>query len=100
MPIYYQEGQFPPKALDWETLSGPLASAAEAIGRYDSFLQIIPNPQILISPMMVKEAVTSSRIEGTHTTVNEVLAYEAGKTDVDPSRQNDIQEVINYQKAV
>ncbi|MGN0034266.1 MAG: Fic/DOC family N-terminal domain-containing protein [Coriobacteriales bacterium] len=37
---------------------------------------------MLISPLLVNEAVTSSRIEGTHTTVHEVLAYEAGQTDV------------------
>lgn len=100
MPVYYQENQFPPSNLDWEVLAAPLASASEAIGRYDSFLRIIPNQQILISPVMVSEAVTSSRIEGTRTTVSEVLVYEAGKTDVDQLRQNDILEVINYQQAL
>lgn len=100
MPVRYQEGQFPPQNIDWERIAGPLEKASSAISRYDSFLGIIPNPQIFVSPIMVQEAVASSRIEGTRTTTSEVLAYEAGKTDIDPTRANDIQEVVNYQEAV
>lgn len=100
MSVSYHYGHFPPKQIDWEKLAIPLAKASDAIARYDSFLGIIPNPNTLISPMMVQEAVTSSRIEGTHATVGDVLVYEAGKTDVDPEKKNDIIEVINYQKAV
>ena len=100
MPTHYNKDQFPPTNLDWEALAIPLASASDAIGRYDSFLRIIPNPEILISPIMMSEAVSSSKIEGTHTTVSEVLVYEAGKTDFNQSQQNDILEVLNYRKAL
>ena len=100
MAVYYHEGKFPPESLDWQRIIGPLADATEAIARYDSFLGIIPDADILIAPLMAQEAVTSSRIEGTKATVGDVLAYEAGSSELDPARRNDIMEVINYQQAV
>lgn len=100
MSVAYHEGFFPPVELDWNRLIGPIASASDAIGRYDSYLGIIPNPQLLLSPLLMNEAVTSSRIEGTHTTVQEVLAYEAGQVDVTDLQKSDIQEVINYRLAL
>lgn len=77
----------------------PLAKASDTIARYDSFLGIIPNPDLLVAPLMVQEAVTSSRIEGTQATVEDVLVFEAGKTEADPTKRNDIQEVVNYRSA-
>lgn len=100
MSVFYHEGQFPPKHLDFEKLVVPLATATDSIARYDSFLGIIPDSSILIAPLMTQEAVTSSRIEGTKATVGDVLAYEAGSDDIDPARRNDVLEVINYQAAI
>ncbi len=100
MPIAYHYECFPPRSLDWERLAKPLAKAADAIARYDSFLGIIPDPDLLVAPLMIQEAVTSSRIEGTQATVEDVLVFEAGKTESDPAKRNDIQEVVNYQSAV
>lgn len=100
MAVHYHSGKFPPHGLDWEMLAGPLAKASDAIARYDSFLGIIPDPEVLIAPLMVQEAVTSSRIEGTQASVQDVLVYEAGRNETDPSKRNDIQEVVNYQYAV
>ena len=96
MSVHYHSGAFPPLDLNWQKLIKPIADAPDAIGRYDSYLGIIPNPQLLLSPMLVNEAVTSSRIEGTHITVHEVLAFDAGKTDVTDAQKADIQEVNNY----
>lgn len=98
--VRYHYGNFPPSNLDWERIAGPLASATESVARYDSFLGIIPDARILISPLMVQEAVTSSRIEGTRATVGEVLAFEAGASKIDPSKRGDAKEVINYQVAI
>lgn len=100
MSVHYHSGAFPPLDLNWQKLIKPIADASDAIGRYDSYLGIIPNPQLLLSPMLVNEAVTSSRIEGTHTTVHEVLAFDAGKTDVTDAQKADIQEVNNYRLAL
>ncbi len=100
MAVHYRSGAFPPAILDWQRLIKPIADASDAIGRYDSYLGIIPNPQLLLSPMLVNEAVTSSRIEGTHTTVHEVFAFDAGKTDITDAQKADIQEVNNYRFAL
>ena len=100
MSVHYHSGAFPPLDLNWQKLIKPIADASDAIGRYDSYLGIIPNPQLLLSPMLVNEAVASSRIEGTHTTVHEVLAFDAGKTDVTDAQKADIQEVNNYRLAL
>ncbi len=101
MSVMYHEGKFPPRKIDWERLARPLEKAVAALSRYDSFLGIIPNSSILISPLMTQEAVTSSKIEGTRATASDVLMFEAGgDEDLDPTKRNDIREVLNYQVAV
>lgn len=100
MAVHYHEGKFPPKNLDWERLATPIAKATNALARYDSYLSIIPDSSILVSPMLVQEAVTSSRIEGTHATVSDVLVYEAGGGDFSPSQNDDVLEVVNYRRAL
>lgn len=100
MPVYYHEGEFPPRNLDWEKLAKPIEQATNALARYDSFLGIIPDSSILLSPMLVQEAVTSSRIEGTQASVSDVLVYEAGGGDFTPSKTNDVLEVANYRYAL
>lgn len=99
MPVRYHNGMFPPKNLDWERLASPIERATNALARYDSFLGLIPDADLLTAPLLVQEAVTSSRIEGTRATVSDVLVYEAGG-DLEPSMSNDVQEVINYRNAL
>jgi hypothetical protein len=55
-----------------------LARASSEVARYDSFLGVIPDRDLLLSPMLTAEAANSSRIEGTRATMSDVLAYEAG----------------------
>jgi Fic family protein len=57
------------------------------------------NPGVMLSPLTNQEAVLSSRIEGTQATVEEVLEHEAGQ-DYDPSKEADIQEIVNYRRAL
>ena len=83
MPVHYHTGKFPPSSIDWKKLAVPIERATMALARYDSFLGIIPDESILLSPMLVQEAVTSSRIEGTRATVSDVLVYEAGGANFD-----------------
>src|SRR3989344_888091 len=54
------------------------------------------NAELLISPLTTKEAVMSSRIEGTISTVSDVYKYEAGQTP----RHFGTAEVANYRKAI
>ncbi|MBY4797251.1 hypothetical protein K6V98_02575 [Collinsella sp. AGMB00827] len=100
MTVHYHTGKFPPKALNWERLADSLSRASNALARYDSFFEIIPDSEILISPLRAQEAVTSSRIEGTHATVSDVLVYEAGGGDFDAAQSDDILEVVNYRRAL
>jgi len=101
-PVIYHEGNFPPKRIEWERLIPLIGPASAALARYDGTLAAVPNAALLLSPLMTQEAVLSSRIEGTQATMGDVLEFEAGigpKT-VDPERSADIQEVLNYRKAM
>ncbi|HKR83173.1 MAG TPA: Fic family protein [Terriglobales bacterium] len=84
----------PPK-LDWTArLIGTLSDADRLIGRLAGEGGRLPNPHILIRPFVRREAVLSSKIEGTQATLGELLAAEAGAV-VDRSPE-DLREVGNY----
>ncbi len=77
--------------LDAETIM-KLSQADSALGRLAGAGRLLPNPHILVNAYIIREAVSSSRIEGTQASVTEVL--EAAVTGVTP--RNDIREVTNY----
>ncbi len=101
-PVYYHDGGFPPQKIDWQPLIPLIGPASAALARFDGALTAVPNAAVLLSPLMTREAVLSSRIEGTQATMSEVLEYEAGVApkDADPGKTADIQEVLNYRKAM
>jgi len=90
----------PPTGLDWRRLIPQIGAANRALAHYDGVLQGMPNPAILLSPLTTKEAVLSSRIEGTKATLGEVLKFEAGEEVPEEARRLDIQEIINYRRAL
>jgi Fic family protein len=63
-------------------------------------LKGLPNPELLLSPLTTQEAVLSSKIEGTQASLSDVLKFEAGEPPKDEARQLDIQEILNYRKAL
>ena len=84
----------PPK-LNWKPdLVHTLSEADLKVGRLAGEGRRLPNPHLLIRPFVRREAVLSSRIEGTQTTLGELLAAEAGAV-VDRS-PDDLREVANY----
>src|SRR5216684_4209260 len=84
-----------PPALDWTPqLIRALSEADRLIGRLAGEGSRLPNPHVLIRPFVRREAVLSSRIEGTRATLGELLAAEAGAA-VDRS-PDDLREVGNY----
>jgi len=84
-----------PPELDWTPrLIGALSDADRLVGRLAGEGGRLPNPHILIRPFVRREAVLSSKIEGTQATLGELLAAEAGAT-VDRS-PDDLREVGNY----
>jgi len=101
-PVKYHSGKFPPTSLNWKKLIPLIGPANAAVARYDGLLNAIPNSAVLLSPLMTQEAVLSSRIEGTQATMGEVLEFEAesGKADIAEEKRKDIEEIINYRKAM
>jgi Fic family protein len=95
----YQPEPLPIRDLVLDELLVPLGRANRALARFDGLLQSLPNPEVLLSPMVDREAVLSSRIEGTQATVEEIVGHEAG-LDFDQDKVDDIDEVLNYRQAL
>lgn len=74
-----------------------LERASIKLGELNSFAKLVPNIDLFIHLHVTKEAVVSSRIEGTQTTMNEALLPEK---DISPEKRNDWREVQNYTKAL
>jgi Fic family protein len=102
--VGYHYGSFPPTALDYSRLMKPLATASAALARYDQMLQSMHNSAILLAPLQRQEAVESSRIEGTITTLDELLQYEADQDEDNftpiLSARDDTLEVYLYERAM
>jgi Fic family protein len=88
-----------PPPLAWDAaLAARLSQADRALGQLAGEGRRLPAPHLLIRPFVRREAVLSSRIEGTQATLGELLAAEAGAA-VDRSPA-DLQEVANYVAAL
>jgi cell filamentation protein, protein adenylyltransferase len=91
-------GPLPPR-IEWTAeLASRLSEADRAIGRLAGEGRRLANPHLLIRPFVRREAVLSSRIEGTQATLGELLAAEAGAA-VERS-PDDLREVANYVAAL
>jgi Fic family protein len=89
----------PPALLvaDWETAS-KASEAENALGRLEGVARDLPNPYLLIGPLQKREAIVSSRIEGTFTTARQLVLYEAG--ELATAASSDTREVHNYIRAL
>ncbi len=88
----------PPANLDLSTLIVPLEKATHALGELSGIGRSLPNPHLLIRPFSRVEAIASSKIEGTVTTMEELLFLEVG-ADKEKARE-DTKEVNNYTQAL
>jgi Fic family protein len=86
---------FPPKNIGQEHIVPLIGRANASLSRYDGLLESLINPEVLLSPLAMKEAELSSKIEGTVATANEAYEQQAGKSFT-PEKSADIQEILNY----
>ncbi|NKB72140.1 MAG: Fic family protein [Candidatus Latescibacteria bacterium] len=75
-----------------------LSQADRALGRLDGSIQTLPNPDLFVFMYVRKEAVLSSQIEGTQSSLQDVLAAEA--KIFTPDQPQDVDEVVNYVSAM
>ena len=84
-----------PPDFEWtQPLAHALSRANFLLGKLSKEGSNLPNPHMLIRPFITREAVLSSRIEGTQTTLGEILAVDAGAQVA--HNLADLQEVRNY----
>ena len=75
-----------------------LSTADRDIARLDAIAALLPNPDLFVAMYVRHEAVLSSQIEGTQSTLEDVLAFEADASQPDTPR--DVEEVVNYVRAM
>jgi Fic family protein len=80
--------------IDAETVLA-LSEADRALGRLAGAGRLLPNPELLVFPYVAREALSSSRIEGTQASLSDVLDAE-----VRGVAHGDVAEVVNYIRAM
>lgn len=87
----------PPVQVDDEML-GLLSRADQALGRLDGIIKVVPDPDLFVGMYVRREAVLSSQIEGTQSTLQDLLEVE-----LEPSRRDrygDVGDIVNYVAAM
>lgn len=88
-----------PPALTWTTaLVRDLSAATGALGQLDGITKALPNPRLLMRTFITREAVLSSRIEGTHASISDMFLFDISPTVEDTVP--DVREVSNYIRAL
>src|SRR5690606_23991615 len=96
----FMPAPLPPPALAISgELQRALSEADTALGRLDGSVQTLPNPDLFVLMYVRKEAVLSSQIEGTQSSLHDLLAAEAKALGKDRIAR-DVDEVVNYVKAM
>jgi Fic family protein len=83
----------PPVQIDAE-LARLLSDADRSLGRLDGVAAVVPNPDLFVSMYVRQEAVLSSQIEGTQSTLEDVLQFEIDEKGRELPK--DVEEVVNY----
>lgn len=100
--VPYHTGQFPPQQLDFAPLIDQIIKATDSLARYDQMLKGMHNSEILLAPLRDQEAVISSRMEGTISTMDEILQYQAEYPENDGAKEvrSEVIETILYRRAL
>ncbi|HEY1208111.1 MAG TPA: Fic family protein [Terracidiphilus sp.] len=95
----YIPNPLPPEPpLEMEPLYALLDRTNQALGRLDGSTALLPDPQLFIYLYLRKEAVLSSQIEGTQSSLSDLLQFESGLTPDGPL--DDVSETSNYVAAM
>lgn len=92
--------KLPIENIDYNRLIKLVAEANKKLSFYNGILQVMINPHVLLAPLTGKEAVLSSRIEGTQVSFTELLQFEADEKLNNSINLNDVDEIVNYKKAM
>ena len=92
----YIPNPLPPDFVFDPELIRVLSDADRSLGELAGLGRSMPNPHLLIRPFIHREAVLSSRIEGTQADIADVYAFESGKTSEKAPAEADVKEVHNY----
>ena len=102
--VHYRYGALPPRALHINSILGSLLKATDALARYDQVLKSLHSTEFFLAPLRNQEAVISSRMEGTISTMDEILQYEADfdeTSEEHPEKvRSEVFETILYQRAL
>lgn len=99
--VHYHYGKFPPRNIRYNEFIGEYTSAVEKIARYDQMLKNLHNSEILLAPLRNQEAVLSSRMERTISTMDEILRHEADYAEPNQLHaRNDVIETLLYQRTL
>lgn len=91
--------EFLPPKINYASITDLVAEAHMHLGVLEGMGNVVPNPDLLITPYITQEAVLSSRIEGTEASSLDVYQFEAGdKVDADGSKR--VLEVVNCSHAL
>ena len=90
----------PPKIEYDPDLVRLLSRADAALSELSGIGRVLPNPHLLIAPWVRREAVLSSRIEGTRASLSDLLIDEIGGDHAGPKPTDDVREVRNYVDAL
>lgn len=91
----------PPNLVYGPRLVAALSEADRALGELAGLGRTLPNPYLLTQPFLRREAVLSSRIEGTRASLVDLYAFEAEPPLFgEPEHRDDVQEVRNYVRAL
>ncbi|MBA3307362.1 MAG: Fic family protein [Chloroflexi bacterium] len=90
--------ELPPEPpVDLARLSPLVSAADQAIGRLDGVARMLPNPDLFVAMYVRREAVLSSQIEGTQSSLDDVLSFQLGEPGGLP---RDVDEVVNHVAAM
>lgn len=103
--VKYHKDKFPPKSLDYKTLLKPLSEAQDYLARLDTKMNNVQGSEWLIAPLLRQDAITSSRMEGTISTIEELYKFQAQENGDDGAslslkKPDDIREIFHYAKAL